>query len=105
MTDRVDVEVVLALMVRLEVVADSVVLVVAVVLVVSVVLVGPVRERRTGNRTSPWKRPNTTVRQKTLKKVMKTWPLERLQSTSAWKVLVLVLDILLANRQQMTAQQ
>ena len=74
MTDRVDVEVVLVLTVRLEVVADS------------MVLVGPVRERRTGNRTSPWKRPNTTVRQKTLKKVMKTWPLERLQSTSARKV-------------------
>ena len=81
MTDRVDVEVdvevVLVLTVRLEVVADSMVL---------LVLVGPVRERRTGNRTSPWKRPNTTVRQKTLKKVMKTWPLERLQSTSARKV-------------------
>ena len=74
MTDRVDVEVVLVLTVRLEVVADS------------MVLVGPVRERRTGNRTSPWNRPNTTVRQNTLKKVMKTWPLERLQSTSARKV-------------------
>ena len=80
MTERVDVEVVLVLIVRLEVVADSA------VLVVLVVSVGPVRERRTGNRTSPWKRPNTTVRQKTLKKVMKTWPLERLQSTSARKV-------------------
>ena len=68
------------LIVRLEVVADSA------VLVVLVVSVGPVRERRTGNRTSPWNRPNTTVRQNTLKKVMKTWPLERLQSTSARKV-------------------
>ena len=65
------------LIVRLEVVAD---------LVVSVVAVVSVRERRTGNRTSPWNRPNTTVRQNTLKKVMKTWLLERLQSTSARKV-------------------
>ena len=77
LTGRVDVGVLLVLIVRLEVVAD---------LVVSVVAVVSVRERRTGNRTSPWKRPNTTVRQKTLKKVMKTWPLERLQSTSARKV-------------------
>ena len=52
----------------------------------SSVSVGPVRERRTGKKTSPWNRPNTTVRQNTLKKVMKTWLLERLHSTSARKV-------------------
>ena len=41
LTGRVDVEVVIVPIGRLEVVADS------------VVSVGPVRERRTGNRTSP----------------------------------------------------
>ena len=70
----VEVEVVVVQIVRLEVVADS------------SVSVGPVRERRTGKKTSPWNRPNTTVRQNTLKKVMKTWLLERLHSTSARKV-------------------
>ena len=34
---------------------------------------GPIMERMTGKRTSPWKRPKRTVRTKTLKKVRKTW--------------------------------
>ena len=33
---------------------------------------GPIMERITGKRTSPWKRPKRTVRTKTLKKVRKT---------------------------------
>ena len=56
----VEVEVVLVQIVRLEVAGDL------------AVSMGPVRERMTGKRTSPWNSPNTTVRQNTLKKVMKT---------------------------------
>ena len=34
---------------------------------------GPIKERMTGKRTRPWKRPKRTVRTNTLKKVRKTW--------------------------------
>ena len=40
----------------------------------------------TGSRTTPLNNPNTTVRVNTLKKVRKTWPVDREHSTSARKV-------------------
>ena len=47
---------------------------------------GPMMDRAVGRSTKPWKRPKMTVREKTLKKVWKTWAEEKLQKKRARKV-------------------
>ena len=44
--------------------------------------------RRTGRKTRPWKRPNTTVRRNTLKKTMNAWDWEKPRRMRARKVVM-----------------
>ena len=47
---------------------------------------GPNRPRTTGRKTSPWNKPKTTTRKKTLKKVRKMIELDVERRTNARKV-------------------
>ena len=47
---------------------------------------GPRVARTTGKTTSPWYNPNTTVKVKTLKKVLRTCPVDKDPSARARKV-------------------
>jgi len=47
---------------------------------------GPRWARRTGSKTRPWNKPNTTVRTNTLKKVTKTCDVEKPSRTRAIRV-------------------
>ena len=47
---------------------------------------GPIVTRITGKTTRPWNSPNTTVKVKTLKKVLRTCPVEKDPSARARKV-------------------
>ena len=49
---------------------------------------GPNTDNSTGNNTRPWNRPKATVKEKTLKNVRKTCPVERQQRRRARNVVI-----------------